>query len=106
MFALTRDGPLVKFPGEARDGSIEGAKRPSMTTVVNIAKLAELARSSVEKARDLRQAGNLILVDDLTAENVFGERMIRVLSDADSGPNNVTSAADHPQGGASVTARN
>jgi len=88
----------VKFPETDWDGTIEGANSLEMTTVVNIEGLRDLAERCVAQARALNDRGELRLVPDMSPEQLFAERIMRVVPE-----NQVYTLPTNPSTGASVT---
>jgi hypothetical protein len=98
VFALTRSGPPVRFPETDWDGSIEGTGSLEMTTIVNIEALRDLVEGCLTHARQLNDAGDLVLVPNMHPERLFAERIMRIVPD-----DQVHAQPTHPSTGASVT---
>lgn len=102
VFALTRSGPVVRFPEVEWDGTVVGTNALQMTTVVNIEALRDLTQSGVARARELNDSGELDLAPGMTPERVFAERLMRIVPLEAIG-HKVNSLPGDPSTGASVT---
>lgn len=102
VFALTRSGPVVRFPEVEWDGTVGGTNALEMTTGVNIEALRELTESCVGRARGLNDLGELDLAPGMTPERVFAERLMRIVPLEAIG-HKVYSLPSDPSTGASVT---
>lgn len=70
VFAYTRSGTLVRLPEHPWDGSADGAVRLDMTTVVNLEALQQTIETMVDRARELHDRGELVLVDGVSPDEV------------------------------------
>ena len=70
VFAYTESGPPLRLPAETWDGTAADAKRLEVTTVVNLAAVADLVERLVASLREAHAEGHMELAQGVAADEV------------------------------------
>jgi hypothetical protein len=67
----TRNGPIVRYAEEDWDGTVDGAKRFEMQTVVNVVAVGEYVEAVVASLRAAGQRGEVEMERHATVEDLL-----------------------------------